>query len=322
MLTDAAPIRLALVGLGDRGNWHLRGIERCTHVDLVGVADPDPRAEVAIGRRVPRFTTWTDLVERTEPDAVIVSVPHDLYLEIVPALLRRGLWVMQDKPVAESISRARAIYADPTIDTSRLTFAVQRRFSASYAHLADQIAHHGPPISFSHTYHLALNRVVGDWRRSPARSGGGVLFDLGFHVIDQLVHLLGHPVASSTHVQTDPELSGPDGVIEHLATGSLVFPGGTIGTFHLSLNLRPRTELLQMWWPDRMIAVDFYGRVTAEDGDSRVELADVEDRADLLHAVVDGFLDHIRGRPSKVTALEDALKVMEVVDDLRRSALG
>ena len=39
-------------------------------------------------------------------------------------------------------------------------------------------------------------------------------------------------------------------------------------------------------------------------------------------AVVDGFVDLIRGRPSRVTSIEGALDVMELVEALRRSALG
>jgi len=106
------PVRLGLIGLGNRGTTLLRGFLPIPGVNVVAVCDPEQKhqnraqgiAEKASGHRPEALATAEELLARTDVDAVAVAVPCDLHASLYQATLRAGKHLYAEKPLGLSVA--------------------------------------------------------------------------------------------------------------------------------------------------------------------------------------------------------------------------
>src|SRR5437667_5647991 len=99
----AAPLRVAVAGLGERGLAHAAVLSTIERATLVGLADPRPaarRAAAGAGFSAPSFADVDRLLARARPDAVVVSAPLGARAEIARRALGAGAAVLIEKPIA------------------------------------------------------------------------------------------------------------------------------------------------------------------------------------------------------------------------------
>ena len=107
-------LRVGLIGAGKMGLNHLRAIGGCTGVTVVGVADPDARAEQMSGL-IPDdcaiVTNAGTLFEQCQPDVVHIVTPPATHVDLASEALRHGVHVYIEKPVAERTADVEALLA-------------------------------------------------------------------------------------------------------------------------------------------------------------------------------------------------------------------
>ncbi len=98
-----------MVGTGAMGRHHVRILKDLPGAELVGICDVDAKVAAAIaeehGSR--RFESHTELAGRV--DAVVLAVPTVQHAEIGIELLRRGLHLLVEKPIASTVEEADAL---------------------------------------------------------------------------------------------------------------------------------------------------------------------------------------------------------------------
>src|SRR2546421_7068836 len=101
-------LRVAVIGAGQMGAFHINTWERVERARLVAVADPDEHAARAcIGRRpIEWVADWRTLLERADVDAVVVAVPTELHAEFALTALEAGKHVLVEKPIATTMPDA------------------------------------------------------------------------------------------------------------------------------------------------------------------------------------------------------------------------
>jgi predicted dehydrogenase len=129
----------------------------------------------------------------------------------------------------------------------------------SYRHLAatDALRAELPGVGEVYAAELVFHNAYGPdkaWFRDPALSGGGCVIDLGTHLVDLALHLLG-PVeveqVSSRLFAGGAPLRGRSDVVEDFATARIDLAGGTVLTLGCSWNLHAGQEAV--------IGASFYG---------------------------------------------------------------
>ena len=102
-------IRVAVIGCGHLGKIHARLLAGRKDCQLVGVVDPVNEAarEVAGAHGCEAFADPQDLVGRV--DAAVVAAPTGLHAEVAIPLLKQGVDLLIEKPLAASVEDARAI---------------------------------------------------------------------------------------------------------------------------------------------------------------------------------------------------------------------
>lgn len=109
--SEAQPLRAAVIGVGAMGRHHARVYHEIDEARLVGVADADPATAARAGRlfHVPAFADIADLLDETQPQVVSVAVPTLLHLPVAQEVLRRGIHLLIEKPIAFTVEEGAAI---------------------------------------------------------------------------------------------------------------------------------------------------------------------------------------------------------------------
>ncbi|MBK5307031.1 MAG: Gfo/Idh/MocA family oxidoreductase [Frankiaceae bacterium] len=145
-------------------------------------------------------TDWAAAVARDDVDAVHVCVPNALHAEVAAAALSAGKHVLVEKPMTTTLADADALLA---IDGGVLGVAFDARCNPLLIELRRLL----PEVGVVRQVDVRLGHPGpqawapdATWFRDPSRSGGGVLLDLGSHVLDALAWCVGPitEVASAT----------------------------------------------------------------------------------------------------------------------------
>jgi predicted dehydrogenase len=140
-------VGIGLIGLGGQGGEHLRVLLALGQTKIVALCDAGEetlgRAEAAARHTGHEPLTWRDyrrLLEDPNVDAVYVSVPDDLHLEVAVAALEADKDVFLEKPIAHTPQAAEAILAAAERNGRILQLGLVYRYAMLYRRLADLAA--------------------------------------------------------------------------------------------------------------------------------------------------------------------------------------
>ena len=181
-------MRVGVIGVGSMGQNHARVYSEIA--DLVGIADPDVKAGGAASNRfnVSYYTDSAHLLKE-DLDAVSVCVPTEHHTTVALAVIKAGISLLVEKPLAANIA-----------DASRVVDAAER---AGVTLSVGHIERHNPAIAAvkRHVQEGQYGDLVTATARRVSSFPGrvrniGVVMDLGVHEIDILRYLVGAPVES------------------------------------------------------------------------------------------------------------------------------
>ena len=146
-----------------------------------------------------------------ELDLVVVATPNRTHVPLVLAALEAGLAVVVDKPLAPSASEGRRVVEEARRRGLLLTTFQNRSWDGDFLTLGRLIGDGalGRVLRFESRYERWRPAVREVWReRGAPEEAGGLLFDLGSHLIDQALLLFG-PVASA-YAEIDRRRAGSE----------------------------------------------------------------------------------------------------------------
>ena len=195
----ARPVQVALLGYGLAGSrFHAPFISTTAGMRLsTVVTGDDERREQAVREhpRVEVVGTADEVWERAaELDLAVIATPNESHLPLGLAALEAGLAVVVDKPLALNAAEARSLVEAAAERGLMLSAFQNRRWDGDFLTLRKLLD--ANELGRVHRFESRFERwrpQLGDgWReRTPAAEGGGLLLDLGSHLVDQAVQLFG-----------------------------------------------------------------------------------------------------------------------------------
>ena len=234
-------LRLALIGCGKvTERFHLPVALARPEVTVIALVDPDEARAAALAAQTEDTVALRDpsgLAGRV--DAAIVAAPHHLHADIACSLLEQGIHVLVEKPMALDAPSCDRMIEVAERHGAVLAVGLVRRWYDASRWVRDCLAAGdlGRIVSVDAREGAVFNwQVVSDatFRRS---MGGGVLADIGVHVLDLLVWWLGDP----EHLAYRDDAMGG---VEAECEIDLVFPGGVTGTVELSRTRTLRNSIV------------------------------------------------------------------------------
>lgn len=182
--------RLGIVGYGGMGGWHADHALKSDVVELAGIYDIKPeRCEVAKQKGIHAYDSMEALLSDESVDLVTVAIPNDVHKDVVIKCLLAGKNVICEKPVALS-SAEFAEMVDAAHKSGKLfTVHQNRRWDVDFLAMKQlyNSGEIGDVFNIESRIHGSRG-IPSDWR-GEKEYGGGMLFDWGVHLIDQILQI-------------------------------------------------------------------------------------------------------------------------------------
>ena len=341
-------VRVAVIGMGGMGVGHANAYKGDPRCDVVAVCDQSKqwaeKTKKEYGAKY-AFTTYEEVAACEDVDAVSVCLPSVFHERASVAALDAGKHVLCEKPMTTSVASAK-----------RMARAVKR---SGKVFLLGHNQRFGPDIQFLKEYIAAGN--VGEvyflrtaWRRpmgmlvtpiahhadgeaysrnwfNERKSGGGVGWDLGSHVLDLALYLMGFPkvkeVTGCAYTKFGPEfVKGQDFVFDadDHTVGFVKFEGGASLQVEVSFGTYvEREQIVQAVYGTKGGAYRDAGqpvKLFSRIGDTfttvlpRIDKPGTSPMAHFIDCIVEG-------KPPLVTA-DQGVAVTEILSGIYRSDAG
>lgn len=237
------PLRTAVVGFGTAGRvFHSPFIAADSDFVLAAVVTGNEERRAEVLARYP----GTEVVDRVdallgrELDLVVIGSPPATHAELAGVFLDAGVAVVVDKPFTVTSAQGRALVEKADRLGVPLTVFQNRRWDGDFRTVRRLLAEKtlGDVWRFESRFEWWKPDRGASWKtETPVQDGGGILFDLGTHVIDQAVQLFGDAVPVYHELFTRrPGGAAPDdafvvlqhesGVVSHLWMNGLAGQAG------------------------------------------------------------------------------------------------
>lgn len=304
------PLRVAVIGAGHFGRYHAEKYARAQSARLVAVVDRDQARAAELARRH-GARPLEDVRELFgEVDAVSVVVPTAAHFDVAHACLERGIHVLVEKPITESLAQA-----DALIELSRrrnciLQVGHLQRFFMERLNVARLI---------DRPLYIESTRIA---PFKPRGTDVSVTLDLMIHDIDLILALVNADVVSVDAVGA-PVVSSEEDIVNT----RLRFAGGCVATVTASRVSLKTERKMRIFQRASYVSIDLHNRklVAMRKGAGKswfpgLPPIDREEfsfpEGDDLQAEIDSFLECCAtGRPPLVTgsdgrrALETAMRI-------------
>ena len=237
---EGKPIRIGLIGAGQRGQQHLEDYQRIPGAEIVAVADIDEALAQSVAARfkiLNVYADYHDLLQRDDLDAVDICLHNNLHRPVAVAAMEAGKHVYCEKPMAGSYADARIMYDAAQALGRKLSiqlFTLFRPETRAAKLLIDE-GYLGELYHARSTGFRRRGRPYVDGYGTPTfvqkrHAAGGALYDMGVYHIAGLLYLLGNPsvarITGKTYQKTpmEPQLEKSSGYdVEELGLGFVHF---------------------------------------------------------------------------------------------------
>lgn len=352
-MSNTKTLRAGVLGCGEIGRrGHIPGFQ-AAGIEVVAVCDTNlARAQnVARELHVPRaYGDYKELLADADVDVVSVGLPNFLHAPVTIAALEAGKHVMCEKPFATSAALAEEMIATSKRVGKMLSINQHMRFEGTSRAMHDAVAEG----RFGKLY-LADVRMIrstgipgfGSWFTNKDLAGAGALYDIGVHMLDLAMFLLGFPKVSAVRGMLSSALG-----VQKIGLGGWGIDRGTAGRFdvddtaiaHISLADGGVVRLIVTWaafgsseervtlygtrgGADR--SSDKYGRETPlrfyqeHNGAMETVIPDTSRYPSAgTSASIASFIAAIRGEGPLVVKPEEALQTTRILEMIQQSAVS
>ena len=211
---ERSAIRVGVVGYGLGGSaFHAPFVATTPGLELSAIVTRNPERQRKAANDYPGVRVVANVEDLWRPDAAIdlvaISTPNRMHVPLALAATQAGLHVVVDKPFAPSAAEARTL-AQAARKRNVLVIPFQnRRWDGDFLTIRRLLADGavGTPLRFESRFDRWRPVATGGWReRGAPDEAGGLLFDLGSHLIDQALVLFGP--AREVYAEFDRHRSG------------------------------------------------------------------------------------------------------------------
>jgi predicted dehydrogenase len=250
-------LRLGFVGIGWIGKSRLQALADSGLVEVAVLMDPDPARVEACEELAPGAQVSDSLDEllRQDLDAVVIATPSALHAEQCIEALNRGLAVFCQKPLGRNALEVRRVVEAARRADRLLGVDLSYRWTRAASTVRDVIR----SGRIGRVFHvdLVFNNAYGPdkpWFYDLRLAGGGCVIDLGVHLVDLALWVLGFPEVIETSSRLYNKgvlLRRNSAAVEDFATAQLLTVENASITMQCSWNLHAGC--------DAVIAARFHG---------------------------------------------------------------
>jgi len=228
-------INVGVIGVGSMGRNHARVLAQMLDVNLVALADTNEETVQQIARtyKTNAYTNYLEMLQNEKLDIVSIAAPTRIHKEVALDVIRHGVHVFVEKPMANSVMECQAIIDAAHSKGVHLGVGHIERFNPAILELKRRL----DSGQLGRVFQIRSRRV-GPF---PSRiMDVGVVFDLATHELNIMEYLMGSPI-QNLYAETEQEIHASH---EDLLSGLLKFANGAVGV--LDINWLTPTKIREL----------------------------------------------------------------------------
>lgn len=199
-------VKIGIIGLGGVAQLvHLPNLVKVPNADLTAVAEINKNRLLTISEKFnvkEKYSSYKEMLEKSEIDAVIIATPTSTHTDIAIDCLNAGKDVLVEKPLARTYAEAKKIVDASKKNKKKLMVGLNLRYRPDTMLLRSFITTKEIGEPFYIKCGWIRKQSSGEkWFTRKEQSGGGVIFDLGIHLLDLSLWLLDYPEITSVSTQ-------------------------------------------------------------------------------------------------------------------------
>jgi len=320
-------VKWGIIGCGDVAE-HKGGpaIEQAGNSELVAVMRRDVVKAKDFARRHKakrHYHRAEELVKDREINAVYVATPPDTHSQYTIMAANAGKHILCEKPMALNITQCKEMIAACRKNKVHLMIAYYRRFYPHIRKIKSLLIHEDLGKIIQAKIHLAtsfLNKLPGGdrlWRAIPAKSGGGLLVDVGSHRIDVLIYLLSKVKSIAALVNRHT----PDSLVEDSVQAILKFRNGALADLVIDSASRYSADSFEIYGTKGYVIAsplgEFKLRVCIDKNEKPYSFKPL---LPTHISLVRHFVRVINSKETSISSGEDGIRTTEVIEAIYRSA--
>lgn len=189
---------VGVIGAGAIGHNHVQGFQQSPHARVIAVAETNVERGDEVRRKynVPDLhTDYRQMLKREDIDVVSVALPNYLHAKVGLEALRAGKHLIIDKPMATNAKDAAKLVAAAKRAKKVFMIGQNMRFGADSQTLKELITEKRlGKVHHARAFWLRRSGIprIGSWFTQKKFAGGGACYDIGVHLLDLTLHLLGN----------------------------------------------------------------------------------------------------------------------------------
>jgi predicted dehydrogenase len=297
-------VRTAVIGVGYLGRFHAQKYATLPRSRLVAVVDAESEVRERVAAEVGCRAVADFREILGEVDAVSIATPTPAHFGIARECLDRGIHVLVEKPITETLDEARGLVEVAASRGRILQVGHLERFNPAIRALEGTL---GTP------------RFVESHRLAPFKERGtdvNVVLDLMIHDIDLIQSLVRAPIISIDAVGTSVFSSGLD-----IANARIRYANGCVANTTASRISMKMERKLRLFQDDAYVSIDLQQKVLTvvrkppEGSGAALGQVSIEERSyeqgDALRLEIEAFLEAVCGESPPVVTGEDGLRALE-----------
>lgn len=309
------PIRVAIIGTGYLGKFHVQKYTMLPNVEVIGVCDTCEKTADQIGQQYQCRSTTDFCSLLDDVDAVSIATPTLSHAPIAKVCLEKGVHVLLEKPITSTVAEANELIALAEQNQCILQIGHLERFNPALTAMEKVL----DQPQFIESFRLAPFKLRG--------SDINVILDLMIHDIDIIQYLVNSPII-------DIHANGSCVLSKHIdiANARIAFENGCVANVTASRVSLKHKRKLRVFQHDAYLTLDMEnkklachrkGPAAASGGVAEIICEEqVFEQTDALQAEIESFLTAITHKTKPVVsgidgrdALATAIAITQIIQD-------
>ena len=309
-------LRIAVIGVGHLGEYHVQKYRSHPGVELIGVVDVDRNRANDIAQRynTKAYVDHRDILDRV--DAVSLAVTTEMHFEVAKDVLAEGVHMLIEKPITYDLSEADTLIHMACERDLVLQVGLVERFNPAIVKMMPMVSK--PVFVESHRMNLFTTRGL----------DVDVVLDLMIHDLDIILHMIRAEVRE-VHAVGMPVITDKTDI----ANARIIFEDGTAANLTASRVSGKMLRKIRVFQPDAYLSADCGKRqLTVISLDNKKKNShnfpevttnkEKYDDSDPLNDEITAFINAVMNRSEPVVTGEDgrnALRIaLNIIDQIER----
>ncbi len=316
MENNTTGVRAAIVGAGNMGRTHATAYANAG-ATVVAVCDVDEERAHAFAAEVgaEAYTSVEEMLDTARPAVVSVCTPPAQHVAPAQAVARRGLPLLCEKPLADSLDAAEAIARAAREGGAPSMVGYCHRFHEPVLQIKELLdaGEIGEPVLFRNRFAYQFVGVEQTWFADRAVSGGGTVMDTSVHSLDLYRFLIGE----ITHVAAQLTTATPGLDVEDNSVLLVGGPAGVPGIVEASWTTPVGESHLTIYGTRGNVSVDYgagdFGVAAVQRAGEATPARLPRSGHDRFTAEVRHFLECIAAGRTPSPGLDDGVRTLQII---------